>query len=171
MIDVSQARAIVDAVEGRAETVAVFADEALDAISATVDAIHCSVVQLHGSQSPGEVDAVAAKTTLPIIRALRMRNPDTANEFRQYRADYFLADSYDDRAMGGTGVTFDWSMLRGRKPDPLLVSGGLNPDNVSDAIRTIRPFGVDVSSCVEGVVRQKDRAKLEAFFSAVKEAP
>jgi phosphoribosylanthranilate isomerase len=91
-----------------------------------------------------------------------------AREF--HAAKGLLLDAWVEGARGGTGTTFDWSLIPGDLPTPVVLSGGLNPDNVEQAVRRVRPWAVDVSSGVESAKGIKDVRKMEAFMTGVRNA-
>jgi phosphoribosylanthranilate isomerase len=112
----------------------------------------------------------------PSIRVFRVRDADSLTEIADYAepVDALHLDTYHEGALGGVGQTFDWSLavaakslLRGRK---LILAGGLTPENVADAVRTVRPYAVDVSSGVEAEPGRKDHEKIRRFIRAVREA-
>jgi phosphoribosylanthranilate isomerase len=123
-----------------------------------------TAVQLSGDEPPGyHVDF-----SLPVIRALRLGNGRPLPNLEDYRCDAFLFDTYREGCYGGTGSTFDWSLLKGLpRPKPFILAGGLNAANVADAVRVARPYAVDVSGGVETGGR-KDIQKIKEFISLAK---
>lgn len=126
------------------------------------------LLQFHGAESP----SFCRQFGLPYIKAVRVR---AGADLLQYAHDHrdakaLLLDTFVDGAHGGTGTAFDWSLIPRRLPLPIVLSGGLNAENVTDAIRTVRPWAVDVSSGVEAAKGIKDAAKLAAFMSGVRNA-
>jgi phosphoribosylanthranilate isomerase len=105
-----------------------------------------------------------------VIKAARVRSGADIQALSAFHTDYHLLDSYVPGARGGTGETFAWDLARGHRGHPrLILSGGLTPDNVADAIRAVRPYAVDVASGVEIEPGRKDPDKLEAFAAAVRD--
>ncbi len=150
-------------------TVGVFADET-DAghVLSVAHEARVSSVQLHGPRFPALDEVVKG---YPLILALVVREGFNPEDLRQLPAMVFLLDSYDPNLRGGTGNTFDWAIAREAKQyGPIILAGGLTPENVSQAIREVCPFAVDVASGVESAPGIKDPAKLRAFFEAVAEA-
>lgn len=149
------------------EPVGVFVDAPADEVNRTADAAGFTLVQLHGSEPP----ALCAQIDRPVIKALAV-GPDTTPEAlrRQMEAyaphvAYFLLDTQQAGLPGGTGEVFDWEKARSLTADfPLFLAGGLGVHNVEEAVRTLRPFGVDLSSSVEAAPGRKDFDKLAAFF-------
>ncbi len=125
-------------------------------------------VQAHGDEPP---HFLAGLTDLVRIKVIRVAAASDLDEmtFWAPHTDYFLLDARVDGLMGGTGRAFDWSLLEGRQfPRPLLLAGGLTPDNVAEAVRRVRPFAVDAASGTESSPGVKDPAKLRDFFAAVR---
>ncbi|MBE0416916.1 MAG: phosphoribosylanthranilate isomerase [Coriobacteriia bacterium] len=149
--------------------VGVFVDAPVDYVERAVARLNLAAVQFHGSESA----ECCAAAPAPVIKALRVRPEFDAAEFDVYRGTVaaLLFDTYVEGVDGGTGRTFPWQSAS-PLPSwvPVIVAGGLNPVNVGGAIRTLGPYGVDVSSGVEERLRQKDQLKLHAFVAAVRAA-
>lgn len=130
------------------------------------------MIQLHGDETPERVAQIAALTNLPILKAIRLRAPEDVNLAQEYEdvADWLLFDSKIDHDLpGGTGQRFDWEILKGKTfAKPWMLSGGLDADNIADALKILSPDAVDVSSGVESARGVKDPEKIKAFISAVK---
>ena len=123
-----------------------------------------------GLQFHGEEDARYCRGwTMKIIKAFRLRDQDALLGLRDFPADYYLLDSWSE-GYGGSGTAFPWHWLDGLESGKLILSGGLRVENVSAAIRQIRPYGVDVCSGVEARPGIKDHAKLKDFIAAAKTA-
>jgi phosphoribosylanthranilate isomerase len=161
---------ISNAVRRKAEVVGVFVNQSLDEIAAYVDMLHLSMVQLHGDEGPSFATEVRRRTGAKVIKAQSVRLASDVLAVQAFHAiDFHLLDTYREGERGGTGETFDWRMLERRSTDvPLILSGGLNADNVDEAIRYVRPYAVDVASGVEASPGVKDPAKLKAFAEAVR---
>lgn len=139
------------------QTVGVFRDESAETIRRIVDQVGLDFVQLHGN----ETDADIAAIDLPVIKAFRVENqlPDITSN-----ADWLMFDSG-----GGTGRTFDWTLLAGySRVKPFFLAGGLTPDNVAEAIRMVRPDAIDVSSGVELAPGVKDPGKVRRLIERVR---
>ncbi len=149
------------------EAVGVFVNWSFASVEAVARAVRLSGVQLHGDESPSEVEAFAAAR--PVIKAFRVSPGFRPSALAQYRAAMaFLLDGFSTRLPGGTGNSFDWSLARhaaayGR----IILAGGLGPENVMDAIRETKLFAVDVCSGVEARPGKKDPQRLRAFMRAV----
>jgi phosphoribosylanthranilate isomerase len=126
-------------------------------------------VQLHGYTWHPFVSRLV-ETKSPLIAAISVKNEHSVAELDWFHGFAFLFDGYRPGAFGGTGESFAWEILRGRKIDkPTILAGGLTPDNVATAIRTVNPYAVDVASGVESKPGKKDRNKLRDFIAAAKD--
>jgi phosphoribosylanthranilate isomerase len=142
--------------------VGVFVDEDADAIRGIALLVGLDALQLHGAESPD----FCAALDLPVLKSIKVRGPESLADLARYRVAGFLLDTHvpGAPAPGGTGRTFDWSLAeRAREAGPIIISGGLTPDNVEEAIRRARPYGVDVASGVE-TDGEKDPSKIRAFI-------
>ncbi|MBI3944915.1 MAG: phosphoribosylanthranilate isomerase [Armatimonadetes bacterium] len=170
-----QAGAIITrAVPPLVSTVGVFVDEAPEAVAVAARTAGLTAVQLHGAEPPEYLGRLRSLCPARIIKAFRIRSREDAIAVHVYRecADAFLLDTFVSGAAGGTGQTFDWELaLTARAFEvPLILAGGLNPENVAEAVRRVRPYAVDVSSGVEVSPGVKDAEKVRAFVAAVREA-
>jgi phosphoribosylanthranilate isomerase len=170
-VTAAAARRIVRAAPRSALWVGVFVDEKPARVAEVARLVGLSEVQLHGDEA---ADAIAAlRRAVPVIKAIRVRGRLGASELKKFvRADALLLDGFDKRARGGTGKTFDWKIARrvGAKRR-IFVAGGLNAENVAEAIRVARPYAVDVCSGVESASpRKKDVKKIAALMAAVRVA-
>lgn len=142
--------------------VGVFVREAPEAVADLVNRGVIDVVQLHGGEDDAYIARLRALTDAPVIQAFRVDAAGDVGRALRSPADYILLDS----GAGGTGTTFDWSLLKAIHR-PWLLAGGLDSDNVRSAVRTYRPWGVDVSSAIE-TDGKKDPAKMAAFVKNVR---
>lgn len=169
-VTAQQAAEIVRAVGPFVTTVGLFVDASREDIEATLAQVPLQLLQFHGDESA----AFCASFQRPFIKALRMaEGVDMAaveGEFAAAGASGLLLDSYSSAAPGGTGETFGWERISARRRLPLILAGGLSPDNVGAAVKQVRPYAVDVSSGVEIAPGRKDSAKITAFVQAVREA-
>jgi phosphoribosylanthranilate isomerase len=170
---------IAAALKRQVEIVGVFVNPTLDEVARTADAVGLTMLQLHGEEGPVFCAEAARRTGCKVIKAARVRSGADIQALSSFHTDYHLLDSYIAGVPGGTGETFAWEIARGesipaRPPHtarvPVILSGGLNPDNVADAIAAVRPFAVDVASGVEQRPGRKDPARLQAFAEAVRAA-
>lgn len=161
---------VAAAVRRRAEVAGVFVNRPLDEVADTADAVGLTLLQLHGDEGPAYCQEAARRTGCRVIKAVRARSRADIQALTPYSVDYHLLDNHAEGRWGGTGETFDWALVAVRRSDvPLVVSGGLEPGNVAEAIAATRPFAVDVASGVEAEPGVKDPAKLEAFFAAARD--
>jgi phosphoribosylanthranilate isomerase len=162
---------IADSARKSAEIAGVFVDQPLDEVVALTTEIGLSLVQLHGNEGKHFCQAIVERTGARVIKAFRVQGRDVLGEMGKfYGVDFHLLDTYKAGIPGGTGETFDWKFLvdTPRRGDvPLILSGGLNPENVAGAIELVGPYAVDVSSGVESEPGIKDHEKMNAFFAAV----
>lgn len=164
-IDVETARSIVTALPANIVSVGVFVDASEAVLRDTIVRVGLGCVQLHGEES---AELVAA--FLPhAYKALRVRGREVLSLAERYPGEHILLDAYVPGVAGGTGATFDWSLAAElARTRQLTLAGGLTPDNVASAVRTVRPYCVDVASGVERAVGKKDAAKVRAFIEAAR---
>jgi phosphoribosylanthranilate isomerase len=167
-VDADTARAIARAVGARVELVAVVADMHARELASVRARLGVSSVQLHGSELPEALEPL-----LPAAyKALRIATAADVALASGYGGSRLLVDAKVDGALGGTGHVFDWSLVaRLARERPLVLAGGLTPDNVAAAVGAVRPFGVDTASGVEGSdPRRKDPARVARFVEAARRA-
>lgn len=158
-----QARAIVEALPPFVNVVALFVDPEEADVRGTLSDLAVDTLQFHGNESPD----FCMQFGLPYLKAIPMAEPGSAEPLmaEHSRAQGFLLDSHGLGAVGGTGRTFDWR--KAPAGDRLILAGGLHAGNVGEAIRTVRPYAVDVSSGVEAAPGVKDAKKTAAFIQEV----
>ncbi|MGN6872569.1 MAG: phosphoribosylanthranilate isomerase [Solirubrobacteraceae bacterium] len=163
---------IASAVKRRAEVAGVFVNATLDHVAQTADRVGLTMLQLHGEEGPAFCAEAARRTGCKVIKAARVRSGADVQALSAFHTDYHLLDSYTAGVPGGTGETFAWDLVRGKRtparPIPVILSGGLNHENVADAIAAVRPHAVDVASGVELSPGRKDPQKIRAFADAVR---
>ncbi len=175
-VPLSAARALGERVEGRAQKVALSVDAPDDELAASIEALKPDLLQLHGSETPERVAAVRARFRLPVMKALPIAERDDVAAIRRYEAvaDRLIFDARADveaTRPGGLGRRFDWRLLENVATRlPFMLSGGLDADNVEEALRITAAAGVDVSSGVERAPGEKDPDKIRAFIAAAREA-
>ena len=148
--------------------VGLFVNAEASAVQRVLEQVPLNLLQFHGEETP----ELCGQFRVPYIKAVRVR---AGLDLLQYAQLYsagrgLLLDAYVEGAHGGTGSVFDWRLIPRELPLPVVLSGGLNPANVSDAIRGVRPSAVDVSSGVEAGPGIKDAQKMAAFFQGVRNA-
>jgi phosphoribosylanthranilate isomerase len=153
----------------RVELAGVFVDQPLDEIAALAEVVPLSLVQLHGNEGPSFCAEVARRTGARVIKAERIRSGADLQALQAFRnVDFHLVDAHVEGLRGGTGKTVDWSLIARRQSEvPLILSGGLTPENVGAAVARVAPYAVDVASGTEAQPGAKDPAKLRAFGEAV----
>ena len=167
-VDAQQARSIVDILPPFVTTVGLFVNAEAGAVRETLANVPLQLLQFHGDETPDYCAAFG----VPYLKAVRVRpGVDLLQYARDFRtARGLLLDAYVEGVHGGTGATFDWSLIPQTLPLPIVLSGGLDADNVAAAVRAVRPWAVDVSSGVESAKGIKDAAKMEAFMNGVCDA-
>jgi phosphoribosylanthranilate isomerase len=150
--------------------VGVFADEVDgDHVAAIARRAHMTAIQLHGPRFPKETSPLNG---FPLIRAVSVTAEFTANMLETSDAAAILLDAFDPQCIGGSGKVIDWTRARQATlaGKPIILAGGLTPENVTEAVQMVRPYAVDVATGVESSPGIKDAAKLRAFFAAVNHA-
>ena len=162
------AAAIVRALPPFITTVALFVDADPQAVRAVLREVPVHLLQFHGAEPPEYCNAFER----PWLKAVRVK---PGVDLLQYAGRYaaakgLLLDAFSDAAHGGTGQSFDWTLIPDRLPLPIVLAGGLTPGNVGEAVRRVRPWAVDVSSGVEREKGIKDAAKIAAFIRGARDA-
>jgi phosphoribosylanthranilate isomerase len=155
----------------RVELAGVFVNATLEHVAATAERASLSLLQLHGDEGPAYCREAARRTGCKVMKAVRVKDPSQVTAIEAFHVDYHLLDAYVPGTPGGTGERFNWDLARRHRGSaPVVLSGGLTPDNVGEAIAAARPFAVDTASGTEAQPGRKDPARLEAFFRAVRAA-
>jgi phosphoribosylanthranilate isomerase len=166
--DPAEAARIAGALRRRAYVCGVFVNSPLAEVTGLVDGLGLTMVQLHGDEGPAFCGEVARRTGAKVIKAAAVSTQADVRALETFHTDFHLLDAHSPGMRGGTGETFDWQLVRARHSSiPLVLSGGLRPDNVAEAIAAIRPFAVDTASGTEATPGVKDPAKIAAFVEAV----
>ncbi|GAB4367120.1 MAG: phosphoribosylanthranilate isomerase [Deltaproteobacteria bacterium] len=175
-----RASPIVEAVGGRAVVVGVFVNESPETISRICAALGIRTIQLSGNEPAAEAEAVSGIR----VKAMRLSGTEIPEGFRNYPCEAFLIDAHIPGAFGGTGVRLDWASIgarfggrrirfEGDSPErqgrPWILAGGLGPENVREAIRLARPFGVDVAGGIESAPGRKDPDRVRRFVENARE--
>jgi len=163
-VDIATARAIVNALPAFTSVVALFVNEQEKKIRNVLTQVPIDCIQFHGDEAPIECRQFGYR----YIKAIAMRDHIdlTALAVDYADADGLLVDTYHPDVKGGTGHTFNWAKVPAKVSLPIILAGGLTPDNVAEAIRCVRPYAVDVSSGVEKTKGLKDITKMTAFLTA-----
>ena len=164
-VSAQTARQIVAALPAGVPPIGVFVNQSVDEINAAIDEAGLFAVQLHGD----EPRDVIARIRRPVIRSMSLDRIDALSEIPN--AVTVLLDAADPRKRGGTGQTIDWQAAAAiARRRPVVLAGGLTPENVQEAIAIVKPYAVDVSSGVESAPGVKDHARIAAFLEAVRAA-
>ncbi len=129
------------------KAVGVFVDDSIQKISEYANEGIIDIIQLHGHEDADYINKLKKNTGCDIIKAIRVTDAGSIQLAKELPADYFLLDAYSKDSPGGTGTSFDWSLIC-ELPKPFFLAGGLNPDNIEAALK-LEPFGLDISSGVE----------------------
>ncbi|WEJ73892.1 phosphoribosylanthranilate isomerase [Pseudomonas sp. PSE14] len=162
-VSIQQARAIVAALPPFVSTVGLFVDASRCELGEILDAVPLDILQFHGDETPEACSGWRKR----YLKALRVKPGDdvTAQIAKYPQASGFLLDTYVEGVPGGTGQAFDWSLVPRDVKRPLILAGGLTPENVADAIAQVRPYAVDVSGGVEASKGIKDAQKIRDFIA------
>jgi phosphoribosylanthranilate isomerase len=145
--------------------VGVFVNHDKAFIEKAIRSASLNIIQLHGDETPG----FCKQFEVPVLKALRIKDKASLSVMDQYNVAGFLLDTFSTKQYGGTGETFDWSLLNGKLETPIILSGGLNPDNILDAIDSVNPAAIDVNSGVEISPGKKDHQKINLLFKNLKD--
>ena len=164
-IDPGKARAIIARLPAFITSVGVFVDESEDLIRRIIREGGVQVLQFHGSESP----ILCTRFREKAVKAIRIKDEESIKEMQMYDVDTFLLDTMVEGIKGGTGKTFNWKYAEmAKEHGRIILSGGLNPYNIGDAVRQLKPYGVDVSSGVEIKPGKKDHDRIGEFVREAK---
>jgi len=167
-ISADKAKSIISSLPDNILTVGVFVDESPEMISEIAGHCGLKAVQLHGAESPAAVEALKG-LNIKIIKAVFVNGRPSLDEMSQYEADAFLIEAPRGPIPGGTGTAWDWGRVKGLSGSyPVILAGGLNPENVTEALEASLPDAVDVSSGVEISPGRKDIEKVRRFIESVR---
>jgi phosphoribosylanthranilate isomerase len=162
-------RDIANELPDSVKKVGVFVDEGADSVRALAEDSSLDVLQFHGDEDPAY--CAKFKDGYGIIKAFSVKDTHSLKDANDYDVDYILLDTHSEALKGGTGTVFDWKLIEAYEfLKPVILSGGLTPDNVMKAIQSVSPYGVDVSSGVEAAPGRKDASLLEKFFENARKA-
>jgi phosphoribosylanthranilate isomerase len=159
-ISINNAKSISKHLPKTIARVGVFVNHEKDFIHEAISKVPLDMIQLHSDETPDFCN----QFDVPILKALRIKNEASLSVMDQYDVAVFLLDTFSNDQYGGTGETFDWSVLNRKFKTPIILSGGLNPENILDAIDAVNPSAVDVNSGVESFPGKKDYNKLKSLF-------
>ena len=168
-IDPKVAKHIISELPPFVLPIGVFVNEEPKVVRDIMQECGLALAQLHGDETP----AYCENLERPVLRGIRLRDRGSFLAMAEYKGRAgvrgFVVDAFSESAFGGTGETTDWTLAsEAAKAAPILLAGGLTPDNVQEAIQKVKPYGVDVSSGVEASPGKKDPAKVQAFIHAAK---
>jgi phosphoribosylanthranilate isomerase len=169
-IEPAKAREIVRRLPERVAAVGIFVNESEEAVLNTVSMVGLKGVQLHGDETAARVSRLRRSLgSIKVIKAFRVRKTLHTQELNRFAdVSAILLDGFDGRHRGGTGKRFDWSLVpHGKMRARVFLAGGLTPENVADAIQTLRPYAIDVCSGVESATGKKSPAKIKALMRAI----
>ncbi|MEW6419042.1 MAG: phosphoribosylanthranilate isomerase [Nitrospirota bacterium] len=162
----ADAAAIIKKLPSFTTTIGVFVDVKPDQVRKIIDLTHIDAVQLHGNEPPEMCDI-----SRRVIKAIRVKSLESLDPLINYKdkVSAFLLDTFTPDVLGGTGQIFNWDIaIYAKQFGKIILAGGLTPDNVAEAIRRVRPYGVDVSSGVESEKGKKDHKKMKLFIERAK---
>jgi phosphoribosylanthranilate isomerase len=168
-----EAQRIVATLRRKVEVCGVFVNAPLEEVVETSEEVGLSMLQFHGDEGPSFCAEAARRNGARVIKAAQVSGPGDVQDLERFHVDFHLLDARSEASereglRGGTGETFDWGLLAARRSHtPLILSGGLNAENVAEAIAVARPFAVDTASGTEQAPGRKDPEKLRAFFAAI----
>jgi phosphoribosylanthranilate isomerase len=165
-VTIEQATAISAALPPFVSVVALFVNPSVSEVNEVIAKVNVDLLQFHGDESEAE----CVQYGLSYLKAVRVKHDTNLIQYAQryHLAKALLLDTYSDQAVGGTGETFDWALIPKKLPLPIILAGGLTTENVSAAIKQVKPYAVDVSGGVEMAKGIKDVAKIAAFMAAIK---
>lgn len=167
-VSLIMARSLKAKLNKKIKSIGVFVNAPPEEIAAAAELGIINMVQLHGDESNAYIAELRKICTLPIIKAVRVREEADIKKAAFYNCDYFLFDTYSTASYGGTGRQFDTQLLKGVKINkPYFLAGGLNAENVRSALKGLKPYAVDVSGGVESG-GSKDEIKIKNFIKQVK---
>ncbi len=165
VISIQKAKPISDSLPAKVSRIGVFVNHEKSFIDDAIQTVPLNMIQLHGDESPNFCN----QFDIPVIKALRIKDKDSFSAMKDYKVDAFLLDTFSKDQYGGTGETFDWSLLQDEMDTPIILSGGLNSGNILEAIASMNPAAVDVNSGVELSPGVKDHKQIEELFHRLKD--
>ena len=163
-ISIEDAKFISGHLSNDISKVGVFVNHDKAFIEEAIHSVSLNIIQLHGDESANFCN----QFEVPVLKAVRIKNEASLSVMDQYNVAGFLLDTFSNQQYGGTGETFDWSLINEQIDTPIILSGGLNPDNILDAIDSVNPAAIDVNSGVELSPGKKDHQKINLLFENLK---
>ncbi|MEE8574770.1 MAG: phosphoribosylanthranilate isomerase [Thermodesulfobacteriota bacterium] len=166
-----EASIIVSIMPPEVAKVGVFVNEPIDTLVSIAKETEIDTLQLHGDEDEAYLEELLR--LLPdsrVLKVIKVRDEADIEKIKEFPANTFLLDTFSDISHGGAGETFDWGIaLKAKELGRVILAGGLTPDNITDALRTVRPYGVDVSTGVEKSPGKKDREKIKNFIDRIRD--
>lgn len=172
-INYEKARVLTNQTPSNLKNVGLFVNPGLTEIEKALEAADLDMIQLHGNESLQQIQAIKGQFGLPVMKAIRVGGREDLAQLASYEkvCDWLLFDAKSDKAQGGSGQAFEWSLLKDlRLFKPWMLAGGLSVENVAEAIGLLRPKAVDVSSGVEDAPGIKNPAKIKIFIETARAA-
>lgn len=169
MITMTQAKEMISNLDDSIIPVGVFVNETIKRTAEIAEYCGLAIIQLHGDEDIEYLKEVRKAAGCIVWKAFRIKDKDSVEKMPLYNSDGYLADTYTSTEYGGSGKTFRWDLLDGVSKEKLILAGGLNPNNILDAISAVRPFAVDVNSGVE-TNGFKDENKIKLLTERLKGA-
>lgn len=169
-IPIDTAKTLLGSVPDHMEVVGVFVNPSDEELETILSEIPLDLIQLHGHETPERVQEIEERFSTPLIKAIHIENKADVLKVMDYDeiCDFLLFDTKTENEYGGSGQSFDWTLLEGLElGTPWILSGGLNENNIVNALDYLTPSVVDVSSGVESGPGKKDREKIQSFLSKV----
>lgn len=164
-VDPEQAKKIFEEIPPSVWKVGVFVNQPEEVVADLSQVLGLDYLQFHGDETPYYCEQFVT----PYWKAFRLKDEASLELMKKYSCDYYLIDTYVEKAYGGTGITGNWDLaVNAKKVGKIFLAGGLRPDNVEEAVRVVRPDGVDVASGVEESPGKKSHAKVEEFIQKAK---
>lgn len=167
-VSMEKAQEIIEILPPYIEKVGLFVDEEPKAVDKILARLRLDILQFHGQEPPDYCAQFKGKAK--VIKAFRIKDEESLQAVSLYDVDFYLLDAFVEGEAGGTGTTFNWELALKAKElgRPLFLAGGLNPDNVTEAIKKVEPYAVDVSSGVEASPRRKNVDLMREFINKVR---
>jgi phosphoribosylanthranilate isomerase len=160
-----QAASIIKELPPFVQSVGLFVNADREYVNGIAEQCRLDMIQLHGDESPEYCHHVTRR----VIKAFRVKDITSLDPIKLYRVAGILLDAYSPKAYGGTGMTFNWDVAKeAEKYGPIILAGGLTPDNIHQAVEKVRPYAVDVSGGVEAAPGKKDPEKIREFIKRAK---
>ena len=164
-ITIKEAVSISKNISNSASRVGVFVNHEQGFINNAIKDIPLDMIQLHGEESQNFCN----QFSVPVIKAIKIKDAESLNIIKKYNVDSFLLDTYSKNKFGGTGRSFNWRLLNNYTTKPIILSGGLTPDNILEAISIVNPIAIDVNSGVELSPGKKNHKLIQQLFRTIKD--